>query len=166
MNSRRLDGLDVFADVEPDTLERVSQVLVEAVYGDGNVIVTQEQPPESVFIVLEGDVRVTRTLPTGQSVGLCTLGPGSLFGALSALDGRPRGASCIARGRAVVGEIPKEEFLALMNGDGVISVRFQFAVVRALFRDLRVANQRLAELGGADEEDVGLVAVDDLVESA
>jgi CRP-like cAMP-binding protein len=154
MKMDRLEGVGIF-EGQTDAVE-------EAVYETGRVILDQGEPVTHVRVLLEGIVLVSRDLPDGSRVTLCTLGPGALFGARPLLDGSAHGARCEAQSRVSCAEIPADAFQALMDGSSPSSVRFQLGVVRALFRDLRAANQRVAELAGAGDGEVELVALDEV----
>lgn len=52
----------------------------------GAAIVRQGDPVASVFVVLDGAVRLSSVLPTGREVVVGLLGPGDVFGEVALLD--------------------------------------------------------------------------------
>ena len=110
-------------------------------------------------------MRVERRLPDGGTVDLVTVGAGALFGALAAMDGGERAASCVAKGGVQVAVLPRLEFQALMEGRTEVALRFQVGVLRDLFKDLRATNLRLAELAALEDQELSLVQVSDLLGS-
>jgi len=164
MTKPRFAGVGLFADQSDATRNLVLEVTEEADHHAGAVILEQGRPVDCVRVIVEGEVLVSRSLPDGSQVSLCTLGPGALFGARSVLDGADHGARCVAVTAVCCAEIPAEAFRELMASSTTPAVRFQQSVVRALFRDLRTANQRVAELAGAGGDEVDLVELDEVFE--
>lgn len=129
---------------------------------DGRVLVQQGSRTGGAFVILKGTVRVVRDLPGGRSVDIGSLEQGALFGLLSCIDGIPRGRSVIARGDALVGELPREAMGELLQGRTTISLRFQVAVCRALFHEVRATNVRLAELAAVPDSEMQTVDLEPL----
>jgi small-conductance mechanosensitive channel/CRP-like cAMP-binding protein len=77
------------------------------VYGDGEVIVRQEEPGDSAYVVCDGRVRVT--LDQGETE-LAVLGAGAYFGEMSLLTGDARTATVRSLGDCRVLEITSAEF--------------------------------------------------------
>ena len=165
MDPARLSAVPAFARLDPRSLAAVAAMMDERAYPDGAAILQQGSRSGGVFALLEGTVRVERSLPDGGSVDLVSLGPGALFGALGAMDGGPRAASCVAKGEVLVAVLPRLEFQALMEGRTDVALRFQIGVLRDLFKDLRASNLRLAELVALEDQELSLVQVSDLLGS-
>jgi CRP/FNR family transcriptional regulator, cyclic AMP receptor protein len=80
----------------------------------GQVILRENSPGDSAYIVLSGAVEVSKHIE-GQRVVLVRLGPGSIFGEMSLLDGSPRSASATAVETTRVSLIDRHRFQAIMN---------------------------------------------------
>jgi len=93
----------------------------------------------SVYVCLEGTIRVFVTLPSGRELLLGRKHPGEAFGELSAIDGRPRSASAVATEPSVVAHLPGELFLADLQDEPDVAI----SVLRALADQHRLANARL-----------------------
>ncbi|MFT4977854.1 MAG: CRP/FNR family cyclic AMP-dependent transcriptional regulator [Myxococcota bacterium] len=152
-----LRHIPMLRGMDERALSALAGVLVLREFDDSQAIMRQGQPADGIYLLLRGHVRVTRQLPGDSTVGLVTMGPGALFGALAALDGRSRAADCIAWGRVQTGFLSLADFSALMEGDTPSALRFQVAVLRTLFSDIRNTNQRLAELATLPEMDLSSV---------
>jgi CRP/FNR family transcriptional regulator, cyclic AMP receptor protein len=131
---------------------------------DGHVLIKQGSRAGGAFALLRGEVRVVRDLPGGRSVDIGSLEEGQLFGLLSCIDGIPRGATVVARGNALVGEVPREAMGELLQGRTTIALRFQVAVCRTLFREVRATNLRLAELAAVPDSEMQTVDLEPLDE--
>lgn len=62
----------------------------------GRTLITASGQAGDVFLVEEGKAQVLLYAPNGREVTVRDLGPGAVFGELSALDGEPRSASVVA----------------------------------------------------------------------
>lgn len=83
-----LKSVGVFSDISERGLVDAATVLEELRADEGQVIFDKGDTGNSLYIVVEGAVRVH----DGEK-NIATLGPGEVFGELAALDPEPRMAS-------------------------------------------------------------------------
>ena len=83
------------------------------VFEPGDVIVTEGEPGESVFILSTGTVKVFVRNPRGHDIELCELNEGAFFGEMSALSGRPRTATVTAGARCELLELDRTALEAI-----------------------------------------------------
>jgi len=102
-------GLDIFAALDEAEVERLAAAR-DRVYADREVIVRQGEPGRSMFVLVDGAVRVT--VEPGQHE-VARLGPGACFGEMSLLTGDARSATVAAAGDCRVIEITDEMLRAL-----------------------------------------------------
>ncbi|MDQ3957277.1 MAG: Crp/Fnr family transcriptional regulator [Actinomycetota bacterium] len=88
----------MFSGIDVTTLERVAERCIERSYKKGQLIFHQGDPGESLFVVVEGFVKVLVPSPEGGEIVLVTLEPHATFGELALIDGGPRSASAEALG--------------------------------------------------------------------
>jgi len=86
----------LFQDFGEEELLAFIEGLRLLVFAPGDIIVTEGEPGQSLFILTTGAVKVFVRDPAGRSVPLSTLGEGSFFGEISTLSGRPRSATVTA----------------------------------------------------------------------
>lgn len=84
---------ELFAEVDLSALERLSDHTIEREYRRGQIIFSQGDVGDSLFVLTEGVVMVVLSAETGDQMVLTTLHPPSTFGELSLVDGQPRSAS-------------------------------------------------------------------------
>ena len=65
-------------------------------FGPGDVIVSEGEPGQSVFLLASGTVKVFVRGPEGGDVLVSRLGEGAFFGEMSTLSGKPRSATVTA----------------------------------------------------------------------
>ncbi len=86
-----LKSVSIFFEAPPDTLAEVADLLEEVAAPAGQVIFEKGDIGASMYIVVDGLVRVH-----DGDMTLNTLGPRSVFGEMAALDPEPRSASVTA----------------------------------------------------------------------
>ena len=87
---------DIFDDLE--TQERVSLLhgATEIDFDAGQILIQQDHPNKTIFILTDGEVRVERVSEGQTNVTLATLGLAEIFGEMTFLTGRPASAQVIA----------------------------------------------------------------------
>jgi len=104
---RLLGGVDLFAGLNDEARHEIARSLRSRTFGNGESIVRQGEPGESMFIVGSGRAVVVLE-PDRREVA--TIETGGYFGEMSLLTGEPRTATVIARGDTVVLEIGADLF--------------------------------------------------------
>ena len=104
---RLLAGVDLFGGLSDDAREAIARSVRSRTFGDGESIVRQGEPGESMFVIGSGRAVVVLE-PDRREVA--TIESGGYFGEMSLLTGEPRTATVIARGDTVVLEIGAELF--------------------------------------------------------
>jgi CRP/FNR family transcriptional regulator, cyclic AMP receptor protein len=100
MNDERAAALlartALFENLEDAARKSLAAGAVNRSYKKGQLIVQQGDLGESLFIIVEGRVKVFVTSEQGDEMVLVTLGPSEVFGELSVVDGGFRSASAEA----------------------------------------------------------------------
>jgi small-conductance mechanosensitive channel/CRP-like cAMP-binding protein len=103
----RLAGIDLFAGLDDAERTRLAEACPEHLFGGGERIVQQGDAGQSMFVVLDGRVRVTIE-PSGQEVAV--ISRGGFFGEMSMLTGDPRTATVSSLDDATLLEVTAERF--------------------------------------------------------
>ena len=109
----QLGKIDLFAELDEPARIRFAAACQEHLFAKGERIVRQGEPGQSMFVVLNGRVRVALE-PSNQEVA--TTAAGGVFGEMSMLTGDPRTASVFALEDALLLEIGSEQFRELAIG--------------------------------------------------
>jgi CRP-like cAMP-binding protein len=108
----------------------------------GQMLYAAGDAPGSAFATVRGAVEVLAGHGRAQR-RQAILGPGRLFGLVSAIDGAPRETGAAARENAIVLEIPRLELEGWLQGEGALSAVLADAVHAALIEALRATNRTL-----------------------
>lgn len=116
---RRADVLRVLRTVHwleelsDSHLSKLLDAMEECSFAPGHVIIREGDEGQSFYIILKGEVRVSRR-EDGQEKLLRVLGTGEHFGELSLLQNIRRTASCQAQGHVTCITVAKEDFLEII----------------------------------------------------
>ena len=129
-----------------EDLQLLAHIATLCTFPAGAVIAEQDAPGDACWLVLSGQVQVTRR---GSWEPLATLGAGALVGQLALLDRAPRSATMTAIGETLLLELRADAFQNLVRASSPIALRFQEQVALAGARQLRLATRKLASAAGA-----------------
>jgi small-conductance mechanosensitive channel/CRP-like cAMP-binding protein len=90
-----LGRIDLFAPLDGECRNRLAGQLREQYYAEGEDIIRQDAPGDSLFIIDRGTVDV-RVAVDGVHRSIAQLGPGQFFGEMSLMTGAHRQATCTA----------------------------------------------------------------------
>ncbi len=117
----------------------VAQVCCWHRYSAGEAIVRYHDSTNSAFLVIQGEIRVTYHALSGHEVILCDLSAGEMFGELTAIDGRTRSATVVAKTDLLLASMPAPAFLDLVCSHRKISE----AILRRLTEQVRRLTERV-----------------------
>lgn len=129
-----LQSLPLFEAATKRELGAVAAVAVDTELPAGTVLTREGATGGLAYVVVDGTVVATRK---GRAVG--TLGPGSIVGELSLLDGGPRTATVTATDRVTVLELAAEDFRKVLDR----SPAFAAGLLRALAGRLRETDRKI-----------------------
>jgi CRP-like cAMP-binding protein len=146
---RRFHFLRRLADAE---LARLARHITETHHSAQTILFPDQQVGDTFYLLKAGRVEIFKTTEQGAVV-LNVIESGHYFGEMSLLDNRPRSAAARAATDVTVPEIPKAEFLTLIQ-------RFPFLLHQAarvsddrlrqrdqsLIAELQIHNQQLRQL--------------------
>src|SRR3990170_5152996 len=105
-----LRTVPLFSKLEDAELVRFTELTREKAYPKGSVIVFEDDPGDSLFVVRSGRVKVVLIGEDGREVILGVLGVGQYFGELALIDEQPRSAHVIAMEDAMLIVLRREDF--------------------------------------------------------
>lgn len=139
-----LKGADLFTATPEELLAEIADLLVEEEYLAGTAIFAKGAPGASMYLIVEGQVRVH----DGQHT-LNLLGPRDVFGEMAVLDPAPRVASVTALSDILLLRLDSDLLFELLErrpdiGRGVI--RVLIGHLRARVQDISAARAQIDAL--------------------
>jgi hypothetical protein len=144
IDRRALRRIKILAGMTDGQLDRFAQFVEVEKIPQWSVIVKQGDPGDSMYFVLEGELRA-RISVLGQESILATLGPGDFFGDISLFDRGPRSADVVANSDSLVVKITTAAFDKLATEAPEIATPFLRAVGRTLSARIRTDNKRYGD---------------------
>jgi hypothetical protein len=112
---REIATTPLFTDFTKEELIAVIRGMRLRSFEQGDIIVTEKEPGESLFVISTGRVKVFTMSPKGQHVHLADLSDGDFFGEVSVLTGKPRTATITAATRCEVLELDRPAFQGIAS---------------------------------------------------
>jgi len=135
-----------FSELDLANLERIVRVGVRKKYKKGSLIFQEDDPGAALFVIVSGNVKITRSGDDGREVILSILGEHDFFGEMSILDGFARSASAVATSETNLFTIHQRDFMKLL--EEVPSVAL--ALLRELALRLRKSDAQIKSLSLKD----------------
>ena len=143
MNIALLKQAAIFADLDEGELQRVAEVCREQKFQGAETVFKEGEPGNRLFIIAEGEVRISRNIPGSGEEALAVLKKGSVFGEMAILDRSERSTDAIANADTLLLTISRSDFELLMDFNRDIAYKVLWAVVRLLSSRLRTTNDNL-----------------------
>jgi CRP/FNR family cyclic AMP-dependent transcriptional regulator len=141
-NADFLATIPLFSGLSRDELNKFAELTRERAYPKGSVILFQDDPGDSLFVLRHGRVKVVLIGEDGREVILGVLEPGAHFGELALIDDQPRSAHVIAMDDAQLLILRREDFRRRVEANPSVA----WALLTELSRRLRRADQKIGGL--------------------
>jgi CRP-like cAMP-binding protein len=138
-----LQKVAIFKDLDSDQLAEVAEVCKEEHFTSGEYIFREGEPGNRLFLIVSGDVRISRVVPGSGEEALAVLKPGALFGEMSVFDRSERSTDAISNGGTTVLTIARPDFEMLLDFDRELAHKVLWGCVRLLSGRLRSTNDSL-----------------------
>jgi thioredoxin reductase (NADPH) len=119
----------MFPRLEPEEVLRLARFGERRVFADGEYLARNGEVPPGLFLVLSGEVVVTRHGDTGAHPPIVIHGSGSFMGELTALSGNPALVDGVAKGRVEVVVITGRRLRDLMVEEAELGERIMRALI-------------------------------------
>ena len=132
----------LFKSLDAGELARFADLVREKSYPKGSVILFEDDPGDSLFVVRSGRVKVVLVAEDGREVILGILGVGAHFGELSLIDNQPRSAHVIAMEESTLLVLRREDFRRRVEESPSVA----WSLLTELSRRLRQADDKIGSL--------------------
>lgn len=133
-----LRRVDLFRCLNPEERGKLARTAEVETRREGETIVVEGEPGNSLYIVASGVVRVTRALAGGGSIEVGRLSVYEHFGEMSLLTGEPRGASVLALTECTLLRIGKTALDDVLHGRPRIAAELAASMERRRDRNMAV----------------------------
>jgi len=137
-----LATIPFFAGLDPAALERVAAGMRSRRFRRGEVIFHIGDPGDALFVMVDGEVKISLPSETGEEAILATLQKGDVFGELALLDGAPRSATATAISATETVVLPRDRFRELIATEAGV----RDALLSSIAGELRRLTTHVEEL--------------------
>ncbi len=137
-----LATVPLFSGLQRDEIQKFADLTRERSYPKGSVILFQDDPGDSLFVLRAGRVKVVLIGEDGREVILGVLEPGAHFGELALIDDQPRSAHVIAMDDSQLLILRREDFRRRVEANATVA----WALLTELSRRLRRADVKIGGL--------------------
>ncbi len=137
-----LRSIPLFRGLEEDALSDIADLLIDRSYPSRSVVFEEGVPGDYMYIIKEGQVKISKLSDDGREKILEILGPGDFVGEMALLDGGPRSASVKSTEPCVLLALSRHDFMSLLRENSEISLE----LIRELTRRLRETDEQVRGL--------------------
>ena len=137
-----LRAIPLFRDLPEKDLADIAGLLIDRKYPRDAVIYEDGSIGDYMYIISEGQVKVTKMSEDGREKILEILGPGDFHGEMALLDRAPRSASVKTTTPCVLLSLSRQDFLGLLKQNHELTLE----LIRVLVRRLRETDEQIKGL--------------------
>jgi CRP-like cAMP-binding protein len=138
--------VNLFNGLAEEGLDHLAAIATEKRHGLGDYVFREGEPGDKLFLILEGKIRISRTVPGMGEEALAVLGPGEAFGEMSLIDDFPRSADALVHERCRLLEISRESMEDLLFLHKELAYEILWNFVKILSTRLRETNDKMTFL--------------------
>ena len=137
-----LQSIPLFSELKEEDLRDIDKISVRQTYKKDNMVLIEEEVGSTMFIILNGRVKISRISDEGREVILSILVDGDFFGEMSILDGQTRSANAVTLEDTEMLIIRRENFLRMLYDYPQISIN----LLKELAHRLRRSDSQIKSL--------------------
>ncbi|HIE27493.1 TPA: cyclic nucleotide-binding domain-containing protein [Candidatus Poribacteria bacterium] len=141
-----LANVPIFSELNKREIQKIVRIAHKRKYKEGEEIVQKGQPSAGMYVIMRGEVKVTRRSDEGIEIRLATMSEGDFFGDVGLLDNAPRTATITAITPSQVIGLFRPELLQLIERDPKLASKILFKLAQIVAVRLRVTNEKLERL--------------------
>ena len=141
-----LRSIPLFSDLSDDDIDVITEMSVEKTVPRATVILSEGDIGDSLYVIIDGRVKVFIGDENGREIILKILGPGDFFGEMSLIDKEPRSASVAALEATTLKILSQQAFQHCL----IRAPRIATTVMQALAKRLRDADKKISNLALMD----------------
>ncbi len=142
MDISLLKFIPIFSELSENDFQKIARASSKQLYRKDNMILIEEEIGSTMFIILNGRVKISRISEDGREVILSILSEGDFFGEMSILDGETRSANVVTLEDSEILVIRREDFLQMLRDFPQIAIN----LLKELAHRLRRSDSQIKSL--------------------
>jgi len=154
MDVSRLREIYLFKNLSERVLGEVAALAYTEEFNRGEKIVSEGEAGDKFYLILSGEVRISKTIVGIGEEALAILKPGNYFGEMALLDDEStRSADATADKRCTLSVITRRDLEQLLSQNKDLAYELLWSFVRTLSSRLRETNAKMTFLAAAGKFD-------------
>src|SRR5206468_12740264 len=138
-----LKNVSIFRELDDSELGEVAEVCKEETFVSGEYIFREGESGNRLYLIVEGEVRISRDVPGSGEEALAVLKRGALFGEMAVFDRSERSTDAISNGGTKTLTIARPDFEMVLDFNRELAYKVLWSCVRLLSARLRSTNDSL-----------------------
>ena len=139
-----LKKVHLFENLSLNELEKIERIARTETHARDAVLFSEGDPGSQCYVIIKGEVRISKFIPNIGEEALAVLKAGDYFGEMALIDNFPRSAHAIANTNIEVLAIDKTDLDKILIMDRELGYKLLWAFTRTLSRRLRETNEKMA----------------------
>lgn len=146
LNIKTLKKIPILSTLSESDLKALAEIAHERKFAAETDIFVEGSEDNSLFIILSGNVLITKRTASGAEKPIATLPEGGFFGEMALFDDFLRSATATATGPVRALQINKETFVKFLSSNAEGASRLLLEIMRVLAPRIRQTNRELVAL--------------------
>lgn len=138
--------MTTFADLSVTDLQRIASQGTIRNYPKHSVLINEGESSDSLYVILQGKVKVFASGEHGKEITLRIQGPNEFFGELALIDEAPRSASIVTLTASRIAVVSRDDLLRSLGEDPSLA----FKLLRILVNHIRSLTDNVKSLALLD----------------
>jgi len=138
-----IKNIEIFEDLSPRELHNIVKIAYVRHYEPSEVIIREGHSAAGMYIIMKGEVEVSKEPKDGIKTVLTNLKEYDIFGDVGLVDNSPRTATVTATTSTDVIGFFRPELLKLINEDPKTASKLILKIAQIMAKRLRYTNERL-----------------------
>lgn len=126
---------------DPDLIKAIEERAAPTSYQSSQVLFRQGDPPNRLFFIKKGQVKLSMSSPAGDPILTIQADPGSILGLPGVIGNEPYSLTAITGDDAELSSMTRDEFTSLMRSDPFLSLK----VLQVLAAEVRSARKAILD---------------------
>ncbi|MEW5801154.1 MAG: cyclic nucleotide-binding domain-containing protein [bacterium] len=144
----QLKEIKLFKDLSISELERIAEIARPQKFKVGETIIRENEIGKELYVVVDGSVRISKLVSTGEKMTFTTLKKGSFFGELSLLTQKVHSATAEAVEDTQLMVISKIDFDRFIEAAPLAGFKISKVIICEISELLKQMNNRFIDMMG------------------
>jgi HEAT repeat protein len=135
----RLKGIQIFEELSVSELAAVASVTEEVVYPEGETVIREGEPGDTMYLIIKGEVKVIKGQEGGQEIELDRIRAGDYFGEMALFEDVSRSATIRTAEESRFLVLRKQEFTEIVREYPQIALH----ICKVFSQRIRVLHQKI-----------------------